>query len=64
MHHFLIRLMSQDSQCFMDCLSHAYLKRPPLYRSLYHLVDVADTIGDRPLVDHYTNTPKVLVSTQ
>jgi hypothetical protein len=45
MHHLLIHLMSQDSQCFTSCLSHACLERPPQCRSLDHLADVVDTIG-------------------
>jgi hypothetical protein len=64
MHHLLIRLMSQDSQCFTACLSHACLERPPQCRSLDHLTNVVDTIGRRPLVDHHTYTLKVRVSTQ
>jgi hypothetical protein len=64
MHHSLICLMSQNSQCFMGCLSHACLERPPRCRSLDHLADAVDTIGGRPLVDHHMYTPKVPVSTQ
>jgi hypothetical protein len=45
--HFLIRLMTQDGQCFMGCLSHASLERPPWCRGLDQLMDVADTISHR-----------------
>jgi hypothetical protein len=62
--HLLIRLMSQDSQCFMGCLSQDCLECPPRCRSPDHLADAADTIDRKPLVDHHTYTPKVQVSTQ
>jgi hypothetical protein len=64
MRHLLIRLMSQDSQCFMGYLSHAFLKCSPWCRSLDHFADAEDTIGRRPLIDHHTYTPKVQVFTQ
>jgi hypothetical protein len=57
--HLLICLMSQDSQRFMGCLSHAYLKCPPRCRSLDHLADVVDSISRRPLIDHQMYMPKV-----
>jgi hypothetical protein len=40
------------------------LERPPRCKSLDHLVNVADMIGRRPLVDHHTYTPKVRVPTK
>jgi hypothetical protein len=54
--------MSQDSQRFSGCLSHACLERPPRCRSLDHFVDVADMIGHKALIDHHTYTLKVRVS--
>jgi hypothetical protein len=62
--HLLIRLMTQDDQCFTGCLSHAGLVRPPWCRGLDYLVDVPDMISRRPLVDHHMYTPEVRVSTQ
>jgi hypothetical protein len=62
--HLLIRLMTQDSQCFTSCLSHAGLERRPWCRSLDYLADALDTISHRPLVDHHTYAPEVRVSMQ
>jgi hypothetical protein len=59
MHHLLIRFMSLNNQCFSNYLSHACLERPHRCRSLDHLVNAADTIGHRPLIDHHIYTPKV-----
>jgi hypothetical protein len=54
----LIRLMSQDSQCFMGYLPHACLECRPWCKSLDNLADAADTIGHRHLIDHHTYMPK------
>jgi hypothetical protein len=62
--HLLIRLMMQDGQCFMGCLSHAGLERPPWCRSLDYLADVPDMNSRRPLVDHQTYALEVRVSMQ
>jgi hypothetical protein len=59
MRHSLICFMSQNSQCFLGCLSHGCLEHPPRCRSLDHLANAANTIGCRPLVDHHTNMPMV-----
>jgi hypothetical protein len=56
---FLIRLMSQNNQCFSGCPSHDCLERSPRCRCLDHLAYAADAIGHRPLVDHHTYVPKV-----
>jgi hypothetical protein len=62
--HSFTRFMSQNSQSFSGCLSHACLKRPPQCGSLDHLVDEADMIGHWPLVDDHMHTPKVQVPTK
>jgi hypothetical protein len=62
--HLLIRLMMQDGQCFMGCLSHTSLECPPWSRGLNYLVDAPDMISHRPLVDHHTYTPEVRLSSQ
>jgi hypothetical protein len=62
--HLLIRLMTQDDQCFMGCLSHAGLECPSWCRSLDYLADAPDMISRRPLIDHHTYTLEVRVSTQ
>jgi hypothetical protein len=56
-----IRFMSQNSQSFSGCLSHACLERPPRCGRLDHLVDATNTIGHRPLVNHHKYMPKVRV---
>jgi hypothetical protein len=61
--HSCICFMSQNSQGFSYCLSHASLERPPRCGCLDHLVNVVDTIGCRPLVYHMY-TPKVRVPTK
>jgi hypothetical protein len=62
--HLLIRLMTQDGQCFTGCHSHVGLERPPWCRSLDYLADAADMITRRPLVNHHTYMPEVRVSAQ
>jgi hypothetical protein len=59
-----IRFMSQNSQSFSGCLSHACLERPPRCGSLDHLVDATNTIRHRPLVNHHTYMAKVRVPTK
>jgi hypothetical protein len=54
--------MSQNNQSFSGCLSDACLKHPPRCRSLNHMVNAADMIGCRPLIDHHMYMPMVLVS--
>jgi hypothetical protein len=57
--HLFIHFMSQNTQSFLGCLSHASLKRPPWCGSLDHLVDAMNTISRGPLIDHHTYAPKV-----
>jgi hypothetical protein len=56
--HSLTRLMTQDGQCFMGCLSHAGLECPPWCRSLDYLANVMDTISRRPLANHHMYTQR------
>jgi hypothetical protein len=59
--HLFIHFMSQNSQSFLCCLSHASLEHPPRCGGLDHLVNMANTISHRSLIDHHTYTPKVPV---
>jgi hypothetical protein len=57
--HLSIRFMSQNSQNLLGCFSHDCHERLPWCGSLNHLVDAANTISRRPLIDHHTYVPKV-----
>jgi hypothetical protein len=62
--HLFLRFMSQQHQSFSCSLSHASLKRPPWCGSLDHMVDAANVIGRRSLVDDHTHMPKVRIPTK
>jgi hypothetical protein len=61
--HLLIRLMTQDGQCFTGCLSHAGLERLAWCWSLDYLADASDTISRGPLIDHHPYAPELRVFT-
>jgi hypothetical protein len=64
MRHSLILFMPQNYQRFSGCLSHACLEHPPQCRCLDHLLNEANMIGHRPLIDDHTTTPKIRVPTK
>jgi hypothetical protein len=53
--HSFTHFVSQNSQSFSGCLSHAYPERPPRCGSLDHLVDASDMICHRLLIDDHTH---------
>jgi hypothetical protein len=62
--HLFTRFMSQNSQSFSGCLSHACNKSPPRCGSLNQLANVENPIGRKPLAGYDTYAPKVRVPTK
>jgi hypothetical protein len=57
--YLFLCFMSQKRQSFSCSLSHSSLKHPPRYGSLDHVVDAANMIGRRPIVDDHMHMPKL-----
>jgi hypothetical protein len=60
--NLLILFMSQDDQRFSCSISHASLECPPRCRILDYLVDAANMVGRRPLIDDHMHMPQVRVA--